>query len=133
MALYLIEDAERALQESNSTFEWLENGDLVTISPILPAIRSVLRHEENKKKKMFFNSIVAAYKGWNDRRNEGSRAVRLGNGSYLNAADIERASEIMDEISVRFEWRAGDVLLLDNRVVMYALLPLYNAACISLY
>ena len=113
-----LEDAEKALRESNSTFEWLENGDLVTISPILPAIRSVVRNEEKEKKKMFFNSIVAAYKGWNDKRNEGCRAVRFGNGSYLSSSDIERASEIMDEISVKFEWMAGDVLLLDNRVVM---------------
>lgn len=28
-------------------------------------------------RKTFFNSMVAAYTGWNDSRNEGSRAVRL--------------------------------------------------------
>jgi hypothetical protein len=59
---YLTEDekiAESRCTEHGGTFEWLENGDLKTVSKILPAIRI----EERTNKPTWFNSIVAAYFG----------------------------------------------------------------------
>ncbi len=92
--------------------------------------------------KTFFNSVVAAYTGWNDSRNDGSKAVQLGRGwsddaereadkdcdtvnayGYLDGTAITAAVRVMDEVCVAFSWRAGDILLLDNRTVMHARRP----------
>jgi hypothetical protein len=43
-----------------------------------------------------------------------------GEGRYLDAAAIEEAARVMQEVCVAFPWRRGDVLLLDNRTVMHA-------------
>ena len=42
----------------------------------------------------------------------------LANGTYLKVEWIKHAAEVMDEISVSIPWRRGDVLLLDNNLVM---------------
>jgi hypothetical protein len=100
-------------------------------------------------RKTFFNSIVAAYVGWNDSRNDGKKAVRLAipkyhhddddraasieeikstneeqqTCSYLDPIAMEDAMRIMKEICISFTWQYGDILLLDNRTVMHSRNP----------
>ena len=74
-------------------------------------------------KKTFFNSMVAAYTGWNDSRNTGTTSVRLADGSFINPAFMEHAVRLMDEICVAFKWQKGDVLLIDNRGAMHSRRP----------
>lgn len=82
---------------------------------------------ERTNQKTFFNSVVAAYTGWNDSRNDGSRAVLLGGeesgARLLDAGAMDAAVRAMDEVCVAFPWRAGDILLLDNRTVMHSRRP----------
>ena len=71
-------------------------------------------------KKTWFNSIVAAYTGWSDKRNDGKRAVTFADGTLMNKDDIDQCSNILDDCSVSFRWQQGDVLLVDNRQVLHA-------------
>lgn len=64
------EGAEAALTVLGSSWEWLPDGCLKTITATLPGIR-VDEGANRSNKKTFFNSIVAAYAGWNDVRNVG--------------------------------------------------------------
>ncbi len=73
--------------------------------------------------KTFFNSLVAAYTGWNDSRNQGCRAVLRADGLFLNPDMMNDAVRLMDEVAVAFPWQAGDVLLLDNRTAMHSRKP----------
>jgi hypothetical protein len=107
---------------------------LKTITATVPAIRTDDQPPgaPRSNQQTFFNSVVAAFTGWNDIRNDGARAVRLGEltpagdgdegeeGRYLDARAIEEAARVMREACVAFPWRRGDVLLLDNRTVMHA-------------
>jgi len=121
--------AEAALLKLGSSWEWQEDGSLKTVTATVPAIRTDDQPAgaERTNEKVFFNSVVAAYTGWNDCRNEGSKAVLLGGDGaearYLDAAAMEAAVRVMDEACVTFPWRAGDVLLLDNRTVMHSRRP----------
>lgn len=118
------EGAETALKKLGSTWEWLPNGDLKTVTTPLPATR--LDEGPNRAgETQFFNSIVAAYTGWNDSRNSGERAVVLHDGkdSPLHPTGIADTLEIMRELTVAVPWVAGDVLLLDNRTVMHSRRP----------
>ena len=55
-------EVEVSLNNSGSSFQWLENGVLKTVTKVLPAIRmdKGVRRSDTKN---FFNSVVAAYTG----------------------------------------------------------------------
>ena len=118
------EGAEISLIKQGTAWEWLEDGTLKTITAVLPAIRTDSGdHRTNRK--IFFNSMVAAYTGWNDSRNVGEKAVVLGDGKLtpISKDDIKDVLEIMEELTVAIPWQAGDVLLLDNRTAMHSRRP----------
>jgi len=114
--------AEEGLRKLGSTWEWLENGDLKTISTVLPAIRT----DEGKNRsnqKQLFSQIIAAYTGWNDSRNIGKKALILGDNQAINEKFMEDAERIVGEVCVAFPWNAGDIMLCDNRTVMHSRRP----------
>lgn len=114
--------AEAELQKLGSTWEWLEGDNLKTITATLPGVK-LDQGLYRTNKKVFFNSIVAAYAGWNDSRNQGDKAVMFGDGSYCDPKIMAHALEMMEDISVAFKWKSGDVLLLDNRTNMHSRKP----------
>jgi len=114
-----VEEAENELRKLGSDWTWLDDNCLRTVTAIVPGIRT----DERTHEKTFFNSIVAAYTGWNDTRNIGSEAVVLADGSLCGESEIFDAKSIMSEIEVAFAWEQGDVLLLDNRTVMHSRQP----------
>jgi alpha-ketoglutarate-dependent taurine dioxygenase len=63
---------------------------------------------------------VAAYYGWQDTRNSSEKAVTYGDDTPLNPEDVLRAKQVLDENSVSFKWHQGDVVLIDNRLVLHS-------------
>jgi len=119
-----IEEAEIKIKELGSTFEWLNDKDecIKTTTAILPAIK--MDEGPNRTNlKMFFNSLVAAYTGWNDSRNIGENAVLLGDDTPCDKEALNGACKIMEDLLVSFYWNNGDVLLLDNRTTMHSRKP----------
>lgn len=116
------EEAEAALTQLGSTWEWRLDGSLKTVTAALPAVK-IDGGATRTNATAFFNSAVAAYLGWNDARNDGKQAVQFGDGEPIDPQAIEDAAAIMDEICVTFKWEAGDLLLLDNRLVMHSRQP----------
>mmetsp|Transcript_11982 Transcript_11982/g.21195 ORF Transcript_11982/g.21195 Transcript_11982/m.21195 type:complete len:746 (-) Transcript_11982:53-2290(-) len=109
-------EAEAAMRKQGTSWEWLPNGDCKTVTAVLPA----LRKDERTGRHVFFNSIVAAFTGWNDSRNVGEKAVVLGDGSPVNAEAIRAVARFMSEKEVAFTWKKGDILVLDNTTVMHS-------------
>ncbi|GAB5591818.1 hypothetical protein Unana1_06718 [Umbelopsis nana] len=109
-------EAERQGKELGMTLEWLPDGSLKTTSPILSATKL----DERTGKTSWFNSIVAAFTGWQDSRNDSSKAVVYGDGSPLDPVILRRCLDIMNEICCSFEWKQGDVILIDNVVTMHS-------------
>lgn len=118
------EEAEKQLLALGSSFEWQENECLKTVTATVPAIRTDLGPNRSGEK-TFFNSLIAAYTGWNDSRNIGEKAVILGDetGSSIDREAVADTVAIMEEICVAVPWRAGDLLLLDNRTTMHSRRP----------
>ena len=112
-------EAEARMQEMGMEWEWLPNGDLHTVTRALPAIRTDAR----TGKKTFFNSVVAAYTGWVDARNDPTRAVRCGDHSPVDGDALLATAQAMQEECVAFSWQPGDVLILDNALVMHSRRP----------
>jgi len=111
------EEAEKKCKELSIDFEWLEGDNLKTTSehPLYP-----IQVDIRTGKKVWFNSIVAAYTGWNDSRNVSEKAVHFGDGSPLPRETVYDIRAIMEEICVNHKWQHGDVLLIDNRTAMHA-------------
>jgi len=110
------EEAEKAMRRQGTEYEWLPNGDCRTTTAILPA----LRVDGRTGKRVFFNSMIAAFTGWNDSRNVGEKAVVLGDGSPVDAQAMRGVAQFMQERRVAFEWHQGDILFIDNTLVMHA-------------
>jgi len=113
------EDAEVVMREAGMTWQWLDNGDVKTQTKILPAIR----FDEETQQKVFFNSIVAVFTGWNDTRNKGETAVETGKGELMDADTIKKLVIKMDEMCINFKWQEGDALWVNNYTVLHARQP----------
>lgn len=110
------EDAERVGREMGMDLEWLEGNLLKTTTAVIPATKK----DPRTGKTSWFNSIVAAFTGWKDTRNDPRKAVVFGDGSSLDADVLRRCQEIMNELAVAFEWKRGDVLVVDNWVTLHS-------------
>ncbi|XP_012945458.1 clavaminate synthase-like protein At3g21360 [Aplysia californica] len=112
-------EAERKLTEQGTTFEWTADGGLKTVTALLPAIRE----DPRTGKKMWFNSIIAAYKGWRDCRNCPERAVTFGDGSPMPPDVMDDLDLTLDQLAADVTWQHGDVFMVDNRQVLHARRP----------
>ena len=107
-------EAEQRLRELGYSWQWLADGCLQATTPVLPAIRQTADGRQ-----VFFNQLIAAFKGWKDARNDPSKAITHGDGSPLDADSVRAAAEIADDLTFDVPWRSGDVVLVDNFVVMH--------------
>ncbi len=111
------EAAER-LEKMGYTHEWLADGSLRATTPALPAIRTLV-----DGRRVFFNQLIAAFRGWDDVRNDRRKSIRFGDDSEIPAQSMQVAIELGDELSFDLAWQAGDVALIDNYLVMHGRRP----------
>ena len=95
--------------------EWTEDGVKTIMGPI-----QAVKMDESRGRKIWFNSMVAAFTGWKDKRNDPEKAVKFGDGSPLPPKIVEECLRMLEEESVAVPWKQGDVLLLDNLAVLHA-------------
>ncbi|CAL1378292.1 unnamed protein product [Linum trigynum] len=100
--------------------EWIKDGSSAKIimGPI-PAIK----YDKPRDRKVWFNGMVAAYtisRDDNGQSDELTKAVAFGNGDPLPSDIVYDCLQIMEEESVAIPWQKGDVLLIDNCVVLHA-------------
>ncbi|KAI9160390.1 hypothetical protein LWI28_007695 [Acer negundo] len=99
--------------------EWMEDGGVKSIMGPIPAIK----YDKSRQRKIWFNSMVAAYTGWEDARNDPVKAVTFGDGEPLPADIIYECLKILEEECVAVPWQKGDVLLIDNLAVLHSRRP----------
>ncbi|KAF3765024.1 syringomycin biosynthesis enzyme-like protein [Cryphonectria parasitica EP155] len=109
-------DAESVGRDMGMEVEWLEGDLLRTTTAVVPATKK----DPRTGRISWFNSIVAAFTGWKDKRNDPQKAVVFGDGGAMNANILSRCLEIMNELAVSFVWERGDVLLVDNWVTLHS-------------
>ena len=112
------EAAEARLATLEYDWQWLPDDSIRTISPPL----SLIRHTPSGNE-VFFNQLIAAFRGWQDQRNEGIRSVTYGDGSAFDDADVQLVVEIAYDLVFDLPWDSGDVALIDNYQVMHGRRP----------
>lgn len=110
--------AEARLEKLGYSYEWLDDGSLRATTPRLPAVRTLV-----DGRRVFFNQLIAAFRGWKDSRNEPSKSIRFGNDEEIPVASMQAAIDISDRLSFDLAWQAGDVALIDNFLVMHGRRP----------
>jgi alpha-ketoglutarate-dependent taurine dioxygenase len=108
------EQAEERLASLGYTWQWLADGCLKSISPVLPAVRTVAG-----ERKAFFNQLIAAFQGWKDARNDPAKAIRFGDGTPLDRDAVQMATDLAEELTFDIPWQTGDVVLVDNLLTMH--------------
>lgn len=111
------DEAEKKLAELGYDWQWLSNGSLKAITPILPAVLDL------DGKKVFYNQLVAAYMGWQGVRDDPSCALAFGDGSAIPKEGLERIAELSKDFTFDIQWQDGDVALLDNKITMHGRRP----------
>ncbi len=111
--------AEEKMRSLGTKWRWQDDGTLYTETAVVPAIRT----EPRSGMKTFFNSVVAAYTGWTDSRNDPKKAVVCGDDSPVDGEAVIQTGAAMAEECVAFRWQEGDVLLVDNSLVMHSRRP----------
>ncbi|WP_164117605.1 TauD/TfdA family dioxygenase [Sphingorhabdus sp. Alg239-R122] len=111
-------EAEARLAALCYTGKWLGGDTLKATTPVLDAVRIMPdgRH-------VFFNQLIAAFRGWADSRNDPSKSITYGDGSAIDPADMALAINIANDISYDLNWQSGDVALVDNFLVMHGRRP----------
>ena len=108
------EAVELRLRGLDYSWQWLDDGCLRATTPVLPAVREI-----SPGRKVFFNQLIAAFRGWKDERNDPSQAIQFGDGQSLDRQHVLRVAEMADELAFDVPWQKGDVALVDNFVVMH--------------
>lgn len=111
-------EAEERLKSLGYGWSWFDGGVLRACSPALPAVRTL-----PGGKSVFFNQLIAAWRGWSDSRNEAARSICFGDHSEIPDDDMRAAAEIAEELTVDLAWQAGDMALVDNMQVMHGRRP----------
>ena len=107
-------DAEERLQRLHYSWEWLPDGCLRVTTPVLPAVRRT-----SSGRNVFFNQLIAAFMGWKDTRNDPAKAIRFGDGTPLEREAVNVATQLAEQLTFNVPWQRGDVVLLDNFLVMH--------------
>ena len=106
------------LEALGYSYEWQDGDALRATTPVLPAIRTLV-----DGRRVFFNQLIAAFRGWKDTRNDPRKAVCYGDNSPISIEGMNTAIELSDELSYNLAWQAGDVALVDNYLVMHGRRP----------
>ncbi len=110
--------AEEKLRKLGYEWEWLEQGSLRVTTAVLPAVK-----ETSNGRQVFFNQLIAAFRGWKDTRNATEKSIRFGDDSEISTEAMAKAIQIGDELSFDIPWQTGDVALVDNFLVMHGRRP----------
>lgn len=110
--------AEDKLRKLCYQWEWLEQDSLRVTTAVLSAVR-----ETDNGRQVFFNQLIAAFRGWKDARNATEKSIRFGDDSAISEEAMAKAIQIGDELSFDMLWQSGDVVLVDNFLVMHGRRP----------
>ncbi|CAD6225259.1 unnamed protein product [Miscanthus lutarioriparius] len=106
-------EAENRAKALGMDLEWLPDGSAKTIL----GPRTLTRVFPGRRgRRMWFNTVVGMH------GKEVSSAT-AADGSEIPASFVQRIGEIIEEESIQFRWRRGDILILDNLATLHARRP----------
>ena len=106
------------LSDLGYSWDWQDDGSIVTTSPALPAVRTLQDGSES-----FFNQVIAAYRGWKRRDDDSLPVITFGNGDLIAEEVLEAIAELSTQFTYAAQWQDGDIAVVDNYRVMHGRYP----------
>ena len=101
---------EKLSKIDGCSWEWKEDGSVRITTEAVPALRLVKEHSQNYVfQYTFANSVVAAYMGWQDARNNRFDALRYGDMEKMPKDVLESIASFMQSHRVLHKWKKGDM------------------------
>jgi diketogulonate reductase-like aldo/keto reductase len=122
-------DSRETLEEKLSridgcSWHWNDDGSVRITSEVLPGLRLIPDHCNNYVfQYAFANSIIAAYLGWQDERNDRHDALHFGDMTKMDEDILQAIAEFMESQRILYDWKKGDILALNNQLVMHSRNP----------
>lgn len=69
------------------------------------------------------HELGRASAGWTDSRNDPTRSVLRGDDSPVDGQALLATAAAMQEECVAFKWQQGDVLIIDNALILHSRRP----------
>ncbi|KAI3521497.1 hypothetical protein L1887_10967 [Cichorium endivia] len=113
--------AEERAAKMGSKLEWMENAVKCKTGPV-----TAIRFEKESQRKTWFNNLAIGYDA-NGKIHDGETFVELGNGEPVSDPAMEDCLRIMEEECVAIPWKKGDVMLVNNLMVLHSRRPLLKA------
>ena len=113
-----INEAETKLERLGYQWQWQPDGSLSVTTPVLPAIRRL-----SDGRKVFFNQLIAAFRGWQDARNNSEKSICFGDNSLISNDDMTKVIRLSNLLTFDIPWQTGDVVLVDNFTTMHGRRP----------
>ncbi|TVU09197.1 hypothetical protein EJB05_42645, partial [Eragrostis curvula] len=106
-------EAEKRARALGMDLEWLPDGSVKT----LLGPRGLTRVFPGRRgRRMWFNTVVGMHGG-------DLSSATIADGGEIPASFVRRCEEIIEEESIQFRWRRGDILILDNLATLHARRP----------
>ena len=93
--------------------EWLPDGGVKTIIGPRPLTRIF---PGRRGRRMWFNTMVGMH-------GKELSSATTADGVEIPASFVRRCKEIIEEESIQFRWRKGDILILDNLATLHGRRP----------
>ncbi|KAM0925305.1 hypothetical protein ACQ4PT_004279 [Festuca glaucescens] len=106
-------EAEKRAKALGMDVEWLPDGGVKTILGPRPLTRVF---PGRKGRRMWFNTVVGMH-------GKELSSATAADGSEIPASFVQRCEEIIEEESIQFRWRKGDILILDNLATLHGRRP----------
>uniref|UniRef100_A0ACD5XQY5 Uncharacterized protein n=1 Tax=Avena sativa TaxID=4498 RepID=A0ACD5XQY5_AVESA len=106
-------EAEKRANALGMDVEWLPDGGAKTILGLRPLTRVF---PGRKGRRMWFNTVVGMH-------GKELSSATAADGSEIPASFVQRCEEIIEEESIQFRWRKGDILILDNLATLHGRRP----------
>ncbi|KAL3772242.1 hypothetical protein ACHAWO_012640 [Cyclotella atomus] len=102
-------------------YKWMPDGCLQVITEPIPAIRMIeQQHEHGIYQWTFHNSVIAAFVGWQDCRNDRLKSICFGNNDEMDLDVLQSIANFMEDNKISYKWKKGDIFALNNRLVMHS-------------
>ena len=110
--------AEELLSDLNYHWEWKKDGALSVTTSVLPAVRKL-----SGGRSVFFNQLIAAYRGWEFNQEGKDSPVCFGDGTKISNRDMDIVIRLADQLSYDLIWEQGDIAIINNFLVMHGRKP----------
>ncbi len=112
------DQAEQKLLSLGYKWQWHSDGSLSAQTKALPAIKTI-----DSGRQVFFNQIIAAYKGWQGVKEDPSIGLCFGDDSAIPKHFLDSICAIGSANAYDLMWQDGDVAIVDNHLSMHGRRP----------